>query len=94
MSDMAKWRVLYMGRNNCSISTAGAELLQRSSAEEDPGGPGGQQVTVSQQCALWPKRPMGSWGALQRVASRARELLPTPPTPVILCLGCCLLPWF
>lgn len=36
-SDMAKWRVLYMGRNNCSISTAGAELLQRSSAEEDLG---------------------------------------------------------
>ena len=34
---MAKWRVLYMGRNNCSISTAGAELLQRSSAEEDLG---------------------------------------------------------
>lgn len=44
-----------------------AELLERSSAEKDLGALVANSLAVSQQGALWPRRPLGSWDALHRV---------------------------
>ena len=49
----SKCRVLLLGRNNGThLYELGSDLLERSSAEEDLGGPGGQQV--GHEPAVWP----------------------------------------
>ena len=45
----------------------GADLLEMSSEEKDFGVLVGNRLAMSQQCALVPRRPMVSWGALKRV---------------------------
>ena len=49
----SKCRVLLLGRNNGThLYELGSDLLERSSAEKDLGGPGGQQV--GHETAVWP----------------------------------------
>lgn len=63
-----KCRVIHMGRNNFMHQyMLEAELLERSSAEKDLGALVANSLAVSQQGALWPRRPLGSWDALHRV---------------------------
>jgi len=45
----------------------GADLLECSSVERDLGVLVDDRLTMSQQCALLPRTPMGCWGALRRV---------------------------
>ena len=66
----SKCRVLHLERSNHMHQyRLGANLLKRTSAKKDLGVLVDNRLVVSQQCALWPRRPMVSWGALKRVWS-------------------------
>ena len=52
--------VLHPGRNNCKYQyRLGNGLLERSSEDKDPGGPGGQQV--GHEPAVYPGGLEGQW---------------------------------
>ena len=63
-----KCRVLHLERSNCMHQyRSGDDLLERSSAEKDPGILVANRLAMSQQCALaLPRRPVVTWSALQR----------------------------
>jgi len=52
------------------ISTG--EGLERNSVEKNVGVLVGNRLAMSQQCALVARRPMASWGALQRALPAGR----------------------
>jgi len=58
-------------------------LLESSSVERDLGVLGDDRVTMSQQRAWLPRRPMGSWGALAGVWAAGQGGSPSP----LLCPG-------
>jgi len=72
-----KCRVLHLGRNNpMQQYRLGADLLESSAAERDFDFLMGNQLTMSQQCALAAKKASGILGFIKKsVASRSREVL-------------------
>ncbi|PKU44769.1 rna-directed dna polymerase from mobile element jockey-like [Limosa lapponica baueri] len=72
-----KCRVLHLGRNNpIHRSRLGADLLESSSAERDPGVLVDNRMTISQQCALVAKKANDLLGYIKKsMASRLREVI-------------------
>ena len=72
-----KFRVLHLGRNNHIYQyRLGADLLERSSAEEDLGVLVDNRFAVSQQCVLVAKKAIGNLGCItESMASRVRVVI-------------------
>lgn len=64
----SNYRVLYLGRKNYMHQYGlGADLLEWNSAVKDLGALVGNQVAMSQHCALVAKKINGILGALKRL---------------------------
>ena len=92
-SKKSKCRVLCLeGNSHMHQYRLGDDLLERHTAEKDLGVLVDSRLPMSQQCVpLWPRRPMGSWGALKRVWPAGQGGYP----PLLLCIGeatldCCI----
>ena len=75
MFNKSKCSVLHLWRNNHVHQYKLGDDLFRSSGEKYQGVLVADRLPMSQHCVpLWPRRPMGSWGALKRVwpAGRGR----------------------
>ena len=72
-----KCRVLHLERSNCMHQyRSGDDLLERSSAEKDPGVLVANRLAMSQQCALVAKKARGNLECITKsVASRLREVI-------------------
>jgi len=72
-----KCKVLHLGRNNPMHKyRLGADLLENTSAEREPGVLVDDRLTMSQQCSLVTKKANGVLGCIKKsVASRSWEVL-------------------
>ncbi|XP_052523082.1 uncharacterized protein LOC128072890 [Tympanuchus pallidicinctus] len=72
----SKYRVLHLGRNNCTQQYRLDGLLERSSAERVLGVLVDDRLAMSQQCALVAKKANGILGCIKKsVASRSKEVI-------------------
>ena len=72
----SKCRILHVGRNNRMHQFGPGLSSGKELCRGGPGGPGGQWLTTSQQCALVAKKANGTLGCIaQSMASRVREVL-------------------
>jgi len=91
-----KFKVLHVGRNNCTHQyRLGADLLEMSSLEKDLGVLVDNRLAMSQQCVLVAKKANGLLGCIKKiVASKLREvILPLYCAPLRLHLENCVLFW-
>ena len=80
-----KCRVLHLGRNNhMNQYRLGDALLKRCSSEKNLGTLVNNRLVMSQQPALWPRRPMEFWGALYRTWPSGSLVCPGEATSGVL----------